>query len=234
MSINGHKTCEFTDEIVAYLYNEIGDGERAKFETHIASCGTCTDEFAAVSNARFSVFEWRKEQFDSLATPHIVIPELAKQTKADISESGWLAALAGLLSFARSPMAVATALLVCIGVGFIVLTYFRSSESLIASNKIDVPVVKNTELENAKPVIDPIVETETPTDQPIEPTRISTPQKSTPAYKTVPATEAKRAVNNDVKRTRMTQTAQKPALNDFREEADNSLRLTDLFDEIGG
>jgi len=230
--MNGKKECPFTDEIVSYMYSEIDGTKRSDFETHLAECTTCTDDFAVISNARFSVFEWRKEEFDQLATPKIVIPELAKSPTTADNESGWFAGLAALLSFARSPMAVAAALLLCLGVGFIALTYFRSSESLIA--KIDVPAVKNNEVENKNPGIDPISATKNPTDQPIEPTRNSTPRKSTPANKTVPASEAKRAVNNDAKRTRMAQADQKPALNDFKEEADISLRLTDLFDEIGG
>lgn len=229
MLTNDKKECPFTDEIVSYMYGEIDGVEREVFETHLADCSTCTDDFAAISNSRFSVFEWRKEEFDQLTTPSFVIPELAKSKLATHSEAGWFAGLRALLSFARSPIAVAAALLVCLGVGLVMLAYFRSSESLIA-DKIDVSFVKNTEPENRNR---DIVDAKPPTNQPNEPTRISTSKKSNSVYKTVPATEIKRFVNNSPKRNLSPQ-AKKPVLNDFNEETDKSLRLSDLFDEVGG
>lgn len=229
MSTNGHKTCPFTEEIVSYIYGEIDGTDRNGFETHIADCVTCTDDFAAISNARFSVFEWRKEEFDQLATPSFVIPELAKS--ALVSESGWFAGLAALLSFARSPMAAAAALLVCLGVGLITLAYFRSSESLIATNTdVKVPAIEETE---KKLVADP-PDTIAQPDDVIKPTTASVPKKQTSSDKRVRTTEVKPSVNNSPRRLSSPQTARKPVLNDFNEETDTSLRLSDLLDEVGG
>lgn len=229
MLTNSKKECPFTDEIVSYIYGEIDGVERGSFETHIADCVTCTDDFAAISNARFSVFEWRKEEFDQLATPSFVIPELAKP--ALVSESGWFAGLAALLSFARSPMAVSAALLVCLGVGLITLAYFRSSESLIATDTdVKVPAMEETE---EKPVADP-PDLIAPPDGVIKPTTVSGPKKQTPSYKPVRTAEVKPAVNNAPRRLSSPQIAKKPVLNDFIEETDTSLRLSDLLDEVGG
>lgn len=229
MLTNGKKECPFTDEIVSYIYGEIDDVERGDFETHLADCTICTDDFAAISNARFSMFEWRKLEFDSLATPKIVIPELAKPVVAAHSESGWFATLVGLLSTARSPMIVAAGLLIFIGAGFVAITFLRSGEPHIAANTIDEPTLSNAEIAIERPIVDVVFPVTNDGDSSTtKPTHISTPQKFTPARKTI------RAVNGGTRRNQMPLTAKKPALNDFKEEPDKSLRLTDLFDEIGG
>lgn len=212
------------------MYGEIDGVEGDYFETHLADCTTCTDDFAAISNARFSVFEWRKEEFDLIATPNIVIPELAKSKVVADNEVGWFGALTGLLAFARSPLPAAAVLLGCLGVGFIALSYFRNIDSLV---KVEVPAVKNDAPVNTTRTSDSVIETKVPDDEPIEPIRTSARSgKQAELYKA--PVKAKRAVNNEVKRMPKTQTAQKPALNDFKEEADESLRLADLFDEVGG
>src|SRR5881275_1304390 len=71
---NGKNECPLNHEIVSYIYGELGGGIELEFETNLADCIACTDEFAAVSNARFSVYEWQKEEFAHLPTPAIVIP----------------------------------------------------------------------------------------------------------------------------------------------------------------
>ena len=69
METNGHKKCEWTDDLIAYLYNEMPAAGRSTFESHLTACQTCTDEFAGLSQARFEVFDWKREEFDTLATP---------------------------------------------------------------------------------------------------------------------------------------------------------------------
>lgn len=207
------------------MYGEIDGVEREGFEMHLAECTTCTDDFAAISNARFSVFEWRKEEFDQLTTPSFIIPELAKPVVEDVSESGWFGALAGLVSFARSPLAVAATLLVFLGVGFITLSYFRSNEEMIATNtEVKLPP---TNEDAGKKVIDSLTEV-------IPPDVVVPIKKQAPSYKPIRTSEVKRAVNYTSRRLSSPQTARKPVLNDFKDETDNSLRLADLFDEVGG
>lgn len=226
MISKGHKICPLTDKIVAYIYGEIDGGECSSFESHLADCVTCTDDFAAISNARFSVFEWRKEEFDQLATPSFVIPELAKSTTAANTESGWFAGLAALLSFARSPLAVAATLLLFMGVGLIAFTYFIRSEELIATNT-EVKLPSTNEDAVKKQVIDSLTEV-------IPPDVVVPIRKQAPSYKPIRTAEIKRAVNNTPRRLSSPQTARKPVLNDFNDETDESLRLADLFDEVGG
>lgn len=47
MENNGNEySCGRSNDIVAYIYNEIESSERRKFETHLAECMSCTDEDA--------------------------------------------------------------------------------------------------------------------------------------------------------------------------------------------
>lgn len=227
--MNGKRECPLTDEIVSYIYGEIDGVERNGFETHLADCVVCTDDFAAISNARFSVFEWRKEEFDKLATPSIVIPELAKSAVVINEDASWFGALAGVMSFARSPLAAAALLLGVLGVGFIALAYLSDSEALMASNAVvRSPVVENSDSEDKRFVID----TPSPV-QLVEPATnpgLSKPRRS---YEAVPAA-TRGVVQNKLKQGELPRIAKKPVLNDFQDDADDSLRLTKLLDEIGG
>lgn len=218
--------CEFEDVVAAYLYDELSLIERDRFESHLADCTSCTDEFAAISNARYSMFEWRKEEFDHLATPTIVIPDLAKAKAGEKAEIGWFGGLVATLSFARSPIVVATLLLVCLGVGFVAINLLRNDEIQTVAEITDLPPASQQikEPSNVGPVFDNEI------DQP-QPQTISVPRKNAGQSRPV----ARRAVNNAPKRDRLRQlNARKPALNELNEEADESLRLADLFDEIGG
>lgn len=227
--MNGKRECPLTDEIVSYIYGEIDGVERNGFETHLADCVECTDDFAAISNARFSVFEWRKEEFDQLASPSILIPELAKSAVLVDKDAGWFGALAGVLSFARSPLAAAALLLGALGVGFIALAYFTDAAALVATNTdVRLPVVENNEPEDKGPVIDAPAP-----EQTAGPAKSSAPSRRRPLYDAVPAA-TKGAVKNRVKQGESPRIAKKPVLNDFQDETDDSLRLTKLLDEIGG
>ncbi|MFN0140508.1 MAG: hypothetical protein ACKVQW_10550 [Pyrinomonadaceae bacterium] len=233
MVTSSKRECPFEDEIVSYMYGEIDSPERDEFETHLAKCMTCTDDFAAISNARFSVFEWRKEEFDALATPNIVIPELAKPATSVSVESGWFDSLAGLLAFARSPFTVAASILLCLGLGFIALSYFRTNESLMAANDISVPAVKITEPENVQTGRDVVADPDVFIDQEIKPTVVRNQRKPANVYKALPA-DVKRKTGNSGNPNRSPGIAGKPVLNDFNDDGDDSLRLSALLDEIGG
>ena len=79
--------CKFHADIVPYMYGEMSAAESSAFETHLIDCGVCTDEFAAVSNARYEVYDWKKTEFEPLATPVFTIPygEAAKGACSNFS-----------------------------------------------------------------------------------------------------------------------------------------------------
>ena len=236
---NGNKKeCGFSDEIVAYIYDEIGENERRKFESHLAGCTVCTDEFAGISNARFSVFEWRREEFAHLPTPEIVIPYAVKKREA--ATMGFFAGLRDLLTLSgfSSAALVAGAVVICIGLGYVAMNYVGSTQQVAESKK---PV-------GSEPVVAPVV---SPNQQNVA--VAPAPQKQltpiTASAKPSPSREIRpirASLNNHRIRynknlTASTQvqqpvTLQKrklPALTAFDDEDDKSLRLADLFDEGG-
>ena len=163
MLSNGNgSTCGFEDVMVSYIYDEIATSERRKFESHLVDCSACTDEFAAVSNARFSVFEWQKEEFAHLPTPEIIIPYKAAATEE--AAIGFLSGLRGLFSGFGMPATVAAALLVCVGLGFMAVTFLGRGEQDIASNiKLETPATpvivadpRSADTVSQKPVVNEI------------------------------------------------------------------------------
>src|SRR5207245_11780758 len=112
----------------------------------LEDCTVCTDDFAAISNARFSVFEWQKEEFAHLPTPEIVIPYAAKKAVAEENASvGVLAGFRGWLSLVNFPVAVAAALAVTVGLGFLAINYLDRGDQQIAAN-VNVPAVVTTDV----------------------------------------------------------------------------------------
>ena len=246
---NGNKQeCVFADEIVSYIYDEIGAAERWKFETHLPGCGVCTDEFADVSNARFSVFEWHKEEFAHLATPEIIILYAAKQRVADENTTvGFLAGLRGLLSVSRWPISVAAAVLVCLGAGFLVMNYVSRGDQQIAVNaKVNeqsVPPVVTPE--SAVRVQSPEILTANVPDTPEtgaskntaasrEARRVNASENRRPKPERQLTATTQRNVDNSLGQIASPQKRKAPVLTNYDDSDDKSLRLADLFDdEIG-
>ena len=102
--MNGKKDCGFGDEIVSYIYDEMDAAGRRKFESHLASCTLCTDEFAGISDARLSIFEWNREDFAEMPTPEIVIPYAPKPETASAVGGGWFVSLVEMFAFLKSPV----------------------------------------------------------------------------------------------------------------------------------
>ena len=232
---NGNKKeCGFADDIVAYIYDEIGSAERRKFESHLAGCTACTDEFAGISNARFSVFEWQKEEFAHLSTPEIVIPYAAK--KREVETAGFFPGLRDMLTLSgwSSAVIVAGAVVICIGLGYVAMNYVGNPGQVAESKK---PVVNESVVagEQQNVVIAPAPQKEL--------TPITASAKSSPGREIRPV---RASLNNQRIRynknlTASTQvqqpiTLQKrktPALTAYDADDDKSLRLADLFDEGG-
>jgi len=228
--------CEFTDEIVSYMYDEIGVSERVKFEQHLLDCAVCTDEFAGISNARFSMYEWHKEEFIHLPTPNIVIPY---HEKAEVR--GFFAGLLDLLTLSGWPAAatVAAGLIVSIGLGFTAVNYFGVDQDMASNTSIGTavpPVVSpdnKTQTPKAIPVKkdDETVVGSVPDERQIRPLRASTNQQRPRVEKTATGVSPRpdKIVVSDPSAT----TAKAPALTNYDDTDDKSLRLSDLFDDGG-
>ncbi len=231
MENNGNKyNCGRSDDILAYIYNEIESSERRNFETHLAGCTNCTDEFAAVSDARFSVFEWHKEEFAHLPTPEISIPYAVKAEAPRF----W-AAIGERIRYAGWLVPAAAAIVFCVGIGFVTLILLRSNEADVARVEVKRPLSEAGGVDRG---------TETPTvisevDKTDVPDAGTTQGVS--GNKIVPSVErvVVRRVLEKSKKPRTIRTpsptmGRLPVLSNYEENEDRSLRLSDLLDEVGG
>ena len=224
--------CKFNHDIVAYMYGELPAPESSVFESHLLDCTDCTDEFAAISNARFEVYDWKKLEFDPLPTPRFGIPYetegvgFAEKVKA-VFARGW--AVPGLAFAGLAVLAVSAAIVLFSG--------DSGTASFVAEvGNENAPMVDRTvvaEPEQAKPAAatEPKIHS-LPKPRPAvlnasaPPLRQSEPRRPGPSLKLKPRpAEAKQA---------SVQTEQKsvPRLNGFPEDEDTSLRLAELFEDI--
>ncbi|MFT3745313.1 MAG: hypothetical protein QM785_13595 [Pyrinomonadaceae bacterium] len=239
---NGNsKNCGFDDLMVSYIYDEITIADRRKFETHLVDCSVCTEEFAEISGARFSVFEWQKEAFAELPTPEIVIP-YEKSRGADAQQIGFFAGLRALLGGFGIPLAAGAGLLIVLGIGFAAMTLTRNDNQIAANVVVEQPKVsQNTAVEkpslNEPPAIASSRDTVIPptaTKAEAQPTANAKPIKAvveTRRVKTVRPLTAETA--NRIKPD-APQIKKAPALSNYDDASDRSLRLTDLFDDEVG
>lgn len=219
--------CEYSESVLAYLYDELPAREMTIFEAHLEHCTTCTDEFAAVADTRYSVYEWHKEEFVPLATPRFVVP--TEPVKAGVWQQ-----LAGLFE-ARPAMAFAggfAVVMVAVVFGFLAR---RQPEVDVAANvQVPAPVSAATTAPTPfPPIVEPVPAVQVPDVRP-ESVKATAVRTSRPSAK---HTAIKRPSARDVDTIRPdspTQARKAPALTNDIDVEDESLRLTDLFDEVGG
>ena len=230
MEAHEKKFCGHGNDILAYLYNEAPISDREAFEMHLANCGTCIDNFAEISQARFPVYEWKKLEFEALPTPEIVIPFTS--AAAQIS---WIGKLKAALSFnpGLSAAGAFAALLIAFGVGYTFLV-----ESLIDVDVAEVvapiPSVSpvRTAADQSKTSSDAsiTVEEELPRElPPIQRAKREVVPVRTERTAVRPKSNRKDVINEAQPRLDITV----PVLSAVEDVEDDSLRLADMFDEIG-
>ncbi len=224
--------CSDDDAVVAYLYGELSPADRDVFEDHLLVCVPCTDEFAAAADSRYSVFEWKKLEFDPLETPVFAIPYV--EAKPSYS---WVETLKGL--FATGPrLATAGAfglIIAVVGLAFFVGSYRTPELAAVPVvpapqlNEATIPETVNVAAEPPNLVRDS-VDTKTPGIEPsLAVVKDRTSQKARRAVKT---TARKPTVASRAMPPR-TESVQVPRLNEFDDISDESLRLADLVADIG-
>lgn len=220
--------CAFHEQLVPYMYGELAETDRGVFETHLADCMTCTDEFAGISAARFSVFEWHREAFVPLATPEIVIP-YEPVTLAAPARAGWFAGLTELLAFARSPIAVAASLAIVLGIGALGLYLSPAAQQVsdvVVPGQLD-PSIANFPTGSGNVVVPTEVKTKNDVEAPRAIKAVVT-QKKPAAPRSLVAQHSNSPLPANLKTTK------KPSLSTYADDDDEGLRLAALFDEIGG
>lgn len=85
--------CNRSEEVIAYVYEEIAGPDRERFEKHLGSCPVCAEEVGAFSGISSAMQHWRKTEFDALETPRIEIDyNVRPETVTTVSTTGatWL------------------------------------------------------------------------------------------------------------------------------------------------
>lgn len=226
------ENCGFEELMVAYIYDEATSAERHRFEGHLLDCSPCTDEFASLSNSRLSVFEWQKEDFAELETPRFAIPY-----ETAVENVGWFTKIQELFAGFGMPVAAAASILVILGLGFAAFTFIGGPDKQVVANlNVEQPKLVDNRLPVAAPAeIAPTVTAplasatnrDTVEDREIVPVKAMEVRRAKAARPSVAQTAERRPSSSKSRKA--------PALSNFEESDDKSLRLTDLFDgEIGG
>ena len=224
-------------ELVAYMYGELDHDSRTAFETHLAGCDECAFELASFAGARLSVIEWRREDFDPLATPVILVPETEqvtafadRPTPAGIFKGFWDAVLSFPLA-ARVGASLAAASLVAAIVYFAAFSDRQSAEvanqnrpqGVIGGPSAEAPKEPTPDVARYKPAPEP---------KQLKPEKII--DRHPIAHVQLASTRnALRSSSKIVQPKVQTASTRAPRLNNLEEEEDKSLRLADLFAEIG-
>lgn len=215
--------CDFSADVVPYMYGEMSPTGMFAFESHLPDCEKCTNELADVSYARYEVYDWKKLEFDPLPTPRM----LPFEDAATVAVGSWLdglrAAFGGWL--------VPTSALAAVAIGAVITAVFYLAGSTAPEiTKIDVPtptVAQPGPSPLQQPVVTGVATPKDFTDPSV--VRASTSKDSqrksvrvtrTPSVRPVQAV-AKREVKRVV-----------PRLDEFTDDEDTSLRLAMLFDDL--
>jgi hypothetical protein len=214
------------DELTAYMYGELPQGAVESVESHLAVCSDCADDFAEIAFARYSVYEWNREEFAHLAPPVVSI---------DYSHNrGWMAALRDVFrpvqGFAYGALGAV------IIASFLAISYFNAVESesdlLSASadkgqNEVSVVAVRKDTASPDRPAAS------VPGKGESEVSDVRTegvPPKSVRATYAQPKKTTPRRRSNDLPPPSME--PQSPRLNDFDDDGIQGLRLADLVVEL--
>ena len=137
-SFNNNRNCDFSRDIVPYLYDEINSREKSAFQNHLADCSVCADELAEFSEVHHAVENWREAEFAHLSLPEIVIPyhesPIKRQFVNEIKTSrfeGWRQIFEFGFAFKT---AAATAVLIIFGAAVLLTLKFNGSDEIAAAD----------------------------------------------------------------------------------------------------
>jgi hypothetical protein len=217
-------SCEGKERIIELVYGEISASASADLKAHAAVCSECTTELSSLSLVRAEVTAFKSSAFDTLATPFIDLSVFSVEREPRNSFAGLVDLLRGSfglrLSFAGLMIAMTAGV-----AAFLILG--SGNDVQLAINAVAPPEIAA----NIEPTTDP---------QPKAPeTRSSDEGKvvESAASPTV-ASESRRAAPKASKaRTEAVQRKQSAITTEtagFDEFADDSLRLSDMLEQIGG
>ncbi len=260
--------CLFSEQVISYLYEEIGAQETNDFEAHLKSCTICLEELSGFDIVRSSISEWRKEEFSFLETPAFnFLPDPTEEntlTRVSAPQNWWDAFKNRI--FLPAPVwatSAFAALIVCVGLAFIIFNYSKYDEVAEISNRDNTIAVShsvNTKNESDKNSFSDPNQSGKPSEKFI--TVQQSKQEIVTASHNVPPPgnfvmkikndlntttnrnssrdsnktipiNRKSATNKKAKQQSLPKSRNIPFLADIEDVEDDSLRLADLFDDTG-
>jgi anti-sigma factor RsiW len=245
---NNNSSCSFAEEIIEHLYGESEAKEKSEFDAHVKSCSSCANELAAFGFVRASVLEWRDADFSTLELPDFNVPAEEISTVGTTGRRrDWFAEIKKLFVFQPALVTAALAFLfVCVGLALFALNFSKVDDLA----EIDRNDVQKTA---ASPTVEKVVlppavnSTETPSETndktpapefvrqpPPAPVKAAIKVSNRAEDASTPVRENRE--NKDTKirdKKSPPKKPQIPVLTDIDEVEDKTIRLADLFEEIG-
>src|SRR4051794_22896902 len=95
--------------LVAYLYDDLGDADRGRFETHLRACAGCRQELNERRGVRADLSSWSPPQPD-FGFRVVREPKVVEMTPRGAAWRAWWTPAAGLAAAAVLVLAAASAL----------------------------------------------------------------------------------------------------------------------------
>lgn len=233
MNDEANNSCSFGENILAYLYGELPPKNRDIFEMHLENCSPCIDEFAELSVARYSVYEWKNVEFAPLATPEIVVP-----IERNTPRSTWLDSIRTAFAW-NSGWAYAGGAAAIILAAVFGLTMLRDSgEPTVARGLEEKNAPSNGALSSVPARSSETVQApEAPAvGQPDEAEVAARPGAVARKRTEIAATRPARRANAETAAARRAspngRLQNSPTLGQYVDDRDESLRLTDIFEDL--
>lgn len=239
-----NSTCEYAEQIAAYVYDEFDDTQKTGFESHLQNCRSCADELTDLSSVHFSIQEWKTIDFDPLPTPIFTLPN---ESKTVAEKSSWYEDIKAFFKFSPAFLTAAAAVLV-LSLGMIWIIANSSKTQNVAQNDnkhVQTPdlqkkveqdskiqeVASESDSEKLDEKLPNILPNQTK-DKSLK--NVSLPVKTTERKRVLttldkPSALTVASVNNHQARNKN----DIPSLNLDKDEEEDSLRLSDLFEEVG-
>lgn len=227
-------------EFVSYIYGELNKAGRDAFESHLTACDECAMELAAFSDARLGVIEWRREDFDHLETPAIVVPWSSRKqvfAKPVGAFTRFVDSLGALPMFAKAGTGFAAAAL-AIGIFYFGAFSPSSKPENVAGVEKDAQSMPQTQPKSNEEMAPRYVAStksgsETSVKYKVVSTEHSRRQAITVRASTLQTIRRNEVASTGTNKTNVTTAKKAPRLTTVEDEDDKSLRLADLFAEIG-
>ncbi len=229
-------SCSHGEEMLAYLCDELSPDGRERFETHMQGCFECIDEFAELAVSRYSVFEWKSVEFAPMATPKFVIP-----TETKTAKKAWFDGIR--TAFAWNGWALAGGVAAVIVFAVIGVSLWNiPPEATIAGNDPEREIRPAPSFSQVAPSTISNEAQELPEAPPARP--VDEPTQGQPASRRV-TPQRKQAVTRAgtapklppvTSQTRPSSAGESlqnsPTLGQYVDDQDDSLRLSDIFDDL--